>query len=64
MSRPLVILFTTEGKENTEENSSCQLSADFFLSVARSASVYSAVQNDFVDGVISRIRSSDFMSRL
>ncbi|WP_150111308.1 hypothetical protein [Pseudoalteromonas sp. SCSIO_11900] len=46
MSRLLVILFTTEGKENTEEEIKVKgfYQYKFFLGVARSASVYSVVQ--------------------
>jgi hypothetical protein len=45
--RLLVILFTTEGAEHTEEMIKDMVYLLYLLCVARSASVYSVVQNDF-----------------
>jgi hypothetical protein len=50
--RLLVILFTTEGTEHTEKMIKNMFYLLCLLCVARSASVFSVVQNDFVGGAL------------
>ena len=60
MSRLLVILFTTEGKKNTEE----EIKVKGFHQYKLFFSVYSVVQNGFVDGCLCRANVAATLCRV